>query len=266
MPNTPDLLKIAEDAAREAGNYLIRFSGRAKIKHQKSPKDDLLDADLEAEHLLLTTLRRETPHIGILSEEAGYEGGQDQYWIIDPLDGSANFQHGSPIFAITVALAINTKTIAGIIYLPTSREMFTTIQGQGAYLNGQQIRVSQTATLNEAIIHMGDFTKENDSETSTKGLKDFSKLANQARRVRMLGTAATDLAYVSCGRADALINYASSPWDVEAGKLLLLEAGGRVTTRKSPRGKPLSIYSNQTIHETIQKLLIPEEELRKLKA
>jgi myo-inositol-1(or 4)-monophosphatase len=262
MPDTLEILKIAENTAKEAGSYLVKQLGQAKIKSQKGPKDDLLNTDLEAEHIILTKLRKETPHIGILSEEAGHEGRQDHYWIVDPLDGSANFQHGSPIFAITIALTLNEKTIAGIIYLPTNKEMFTAIQGQGAYLNRQPIRVSQTATLNETIINIGDFTKENDPETSAKDLKNFSKLATRARRVRMLGTAATDLAYVSCGRADALINHASHPWDIEAGKLLLLEAGGRVTTIKYPNSKPLCIYSNNTIHETLKKLLIPEEEPR----
>ncbi len=262
----PDFLKIAESAAREAGNYLTEHLGHVKVKHQKSLNDDLLDADLEAERIILTKLRKETPYIGILSEEADHEGRQDQYWIIDPLDGSANFQHRSPIFAITIALTIHKETVAGIVYLPASREMFSTIRGQGAYLNGQQIRVSQTVSLNDAIVNIGDFTKESDPETSVKGLKNFSKLATQARRIRMLGTAATDLAYLACGRTDALINNASHPWDIEAGKLLLLEAGGRVTTIKYPHSKPLSIYSNNTIHETIKKLLIPEAELRKLQA
>ena len=156
---------------------------------------------------------------------------------------------------MAIALAMSKTTIAGIIYLPTSNEMFTAIQNQGAYLNGQQIKVSQTATLGNAIIHIGDFTKENDPQTSDEGLKDFSKLVTQVRRVRMIGTAAADLAYVSCGRAEALINHAMHPWDIEAGKLLLLEAGGKVTTLERHNGKPLTIYSNNILHQAIKELL-----------
>ena len=147
-------------------------------------------------------------------------------------------------------------TIAGIIYLPTSNEMFTAIQNQGAYLNEQQIKVSQTATLGNAVLHIGDFTKENDPQTSGEGLKDFSKLVAQVRRVRMIGTAAADLAYVSCGRAEALINHATHPWDIEAGKLLLLEAWGKATTLERYNGKPLTIYSNNILHQVIKELLI----------
>src|SRR5436853_3056885 len=225
ISDVPNILKIAEEAARDAGSYLIEQLGHATVKYQKSLRDDLLDVDLEAEHIILTRLHKETPYLGVLSEEAGNGGRQDQYWIIDPLDGSTNFQHSNPTFAVAIALAISKTAIAGIIYLPTSNEMFTAIQNQGAYLNGQQINVSQTATLGNAIIHIGDFTKENDPQTSDEGLKDFSKLVTQVRRVRMIGTAAADLAYVSCGRAEALINHATHPWDIEAGKLLLLEAG-----------------------------------------
>src|SRR4051812_23928763 len=95
-----ELLEIAKNAARDAGHYLTEKLGQATIKSQKSSRDDLLDADLEAENIILTNLHKNTPNIGILSEEAGHEGSHDRYWIVDPLDGSANFQHGSPIFAI----------------------------------------------------------------------------------------------------------------------------------------------------------------------
>src|SRR5579883_2865271 len=98
----PGLLKIAESAAQDAGNYLVGKRGLAHIKSQKSSRDDLLDVDLEAESIILTKLRQETPTIGILAEETGSEGSQEHYWIIDPLDGSANFQHGNPTFAVTV--------------------------------------------------------------------------------------------------------------------------------------------------------------------
>jgi len=255
LSDIPNVLKIAEAAARDAGSYLIEQLGNATVKYQKSLRDDLLDVDLEAENIIITRLNKEAPYLGVLSEEAGNGGRQDQHWIIDPLDGSTNFQHSNPTFAVAIALAVSQTTIAGVIYLPTSNEMFTAIQNQGAYLNGQQINVSQTATLGNAIIHIGDFTKENDPQTSDEGLKDFSKLVTQIRRVRMIGTAAADLAYVSCGRAEALINHATHPWDIEAGKLLLLEAGGKVTTLERQNGKPVTIYSNNFLHQAIKELL-----------
>jgi len=251
----PDVVKIAEDTAREAGAYLLHKLGTAKVKHRKSLRDDVLDADLQAEHLIVTRLRKELSHIGILSEEAGREGACEHYWIVDPLDGSTNFQHGSPLFGVAIALVTHQRTQLGIIYLPTSDEMFIAIHGQGAYLNKARITVSEVATLHQAIIHVGDFTKEGDLEIIKEGLENFSKVAKHTQRIRMIGTAATDLAYVACGRADALINYATASWDIEAGKLLLLEAGGKVSTIQRHNSKPVSIYSNKNIYHEVKELL-----------
>src|SRR5579885_863174 len=185
----PAIVKIAEGAAREAGAYLLQKLGAAKVEHRKSLRDDVLDADLQAEQLIVTRLRKELPHIGMLSEESGQEGAYEHYWIIDPLDGSANFQHGSPLFGIAIALVTHQTTQMGIIYLPTSNEMFIAIHGQGAYLNKARIAVSEVAALHEAIIHVGDFTKEGDLEIINEGLEDFSKVAKHAQRIRMIGTA-----------------------------------------------------------------------------
>lgn len=251
----PDVVKIAEDVVREAGTYLLHTLGTAKVAYRKDLRDDVLDADIQAERLIVTRLRKEFPHISILSEEAGQEGEYEHYWIIDPLDGSANFQHGSPLFGIALALVTQQTTQVGMIYLPTRDEIFVAIRGQGAYLNNTRITVSETATLNEAIIHVGDFTKEGDLDLIKEGLEDVSTVATHVQRIRMIGTAATDLAYIACGRADALINYATTSWDIEAGKLLLLEAGGKTTTIQRHTIKPVSIYSNNHLHHIVQKLL-----------
>ncbi|GHO95427.1 inositol monophosphatase [Reticulibacter mediterranei] len=253
--DVPRLLEIAKNAARDAGQYLIQKLGQATIKNQKSSRDDLLDIDLEAENIILTKLRKDAPDIGILSEEAGHEGNHDRYWIVDPLDGSANFQHGSPIFAVAIALVVKQITVGSVIYLPTRDEMFTAIYGQGACLNGRLINTSKTKNLDEAIIHIGDIMKEGDPNITMERLEDVSKLLTQARRVRMIGTAATDLAYVACGRADVLVNHATTPWDVEAGKLLLLEANGKFTEKQISNSKQIFIYSNGVVHEAAEKLL-----------
>jgi myo-inositol-1(or 4)-monophosphatase len=247
-------LKIAETAAHKAGDYLLNKIGKAKVKHQKSALDDLLDADLEAEQILLTELREETPHMGILSEEIGHQGRQDHYWIIDPLDGSANFQHGNPAFAVAIALVIDQTTQGSVILLPASHETFTAIHKQGAYLNGTPITVSDIAALDKAVVHIGDPQKEGNLQITNERLKDLLTIAPKTRRIRMIGSAATDLAYVASGRAEALINYAKSLWDIEAGKLLLIEAGGKVTTKQRDNGEILSIYSNGYIHQAINDL------------
>lgn len=248
------LLKIAEIAAHKAGDYLLNKIGKATVKDQKSTLDDLLDADLDAEQILLTELREETPHMGILSEEIGHQGRQDHYWIIDPLDGSANFQHGNPTFAIAIALVINQTTQGSVILLPASHETFTAVHNQGAYLNGTPITVSDIATLDKAILHIGDPQKEGKLQITNERLKDLLTIAPKTRRIRMIGSAATDLAYVASGRSEALINYAKSPWDIEAGKLLLVEAGGKVTTKQCDNREILSIYSNGYVHQAISDL------------
>lgn len=250
----PRILEIAQATARLAGDYLLQKLGSAHVTSQKSLRDDLLDVDIEAERLILTKLQEETPHFGILSEEAGHRGNTDYYWIIDPLDGSANFQHGSPFFAVPIAFVTQQAARAGIIYLPTANEMFVAAQNQGAYLNGKSIHVSAITTLSEAIAHIGDFTKGDNTEIIPERLKELSKLAMHTRRVRMIGTAATDLAYVACGRADILINHADHPWDIEAGKLLLQEAGGKATSKLYHDDAPLAIYSNGILHQTVEHL------------
>ncbi len=171
------------------------------------------------------------------------------------MDGSANFQHGSPLFGITIALVSNETTIGGLIYLPISDELFTAMRGEGAYLNGTPISVSQTASLEAAIAHLGDLGKGGNPQIIAERLKHLSTLALHTRRIRMIGSAAMDLAYVACGRADLLVNHATTPWDIEAGKLLLLEAGGKASTKQLHNKQALSIYSNNIIHQAVDELL-----------
>ena len=183
-----NLVAIAERAAIEAGRYLVDKIGHVVVKSQKSTRDELLDVDIEAERILIERFHTETPHIGILSEEAGFEGRHDPYWVFDPLDGSANFQHGSHLFAIAIALIVHGQTLAGVIYHPTGNEMFTAMRQHGAYLNGKRIAVSQVSTLRQALLHFGDFTKVDDPQVSKEGLQDFSQLVTEAQRIRMIGT------------------------------------------------------------------------------
>jgi myo-inositol-1(or 4)-monophosphatase len=248
------ILKVGETAARNAGIYLYQKLGTAQIASQKALHDDLLDVDLEAEQIILTYLHQETPQLEIVSEETAPKEKYTNYWIVDPLDGSANFQHGNPFFAIAIALVLNQTTVGSIIYLPLPNEMFTAILGQGAFLNGKHIHVSRTNTLDGAILHLGDFAKGNNQQTTHKRINDTLALTASVYRVRMIGTAATDLAYLACGRADLLVNHAASPWDIEAGKLLILEAGGKASTKKR-ENRTIHIYSNGNIHQEAENLL-----------
>lgn len=255
MSEVPALIKIAEEAVQESGRYLLEHMGRAQVQYRKAHKDDLLDVDLGSEKIILSLLQKKAPHIGILSEEAGVIGGQDQYWVIDPVDGSANYQHGSPTFGIAIALVANQETVGGVIAIPTQNEVFTVVQGQGAFLNGAKISVSGVETLDSALVHVGDLSSTRDPRIVAEGLRDFATITTNVHRTRMIGSTVTELAYVACGKADALVSRTSNPWDIEAGKLLIREAGGKVTTIIDGRTRPLNIYSNGIFHEILHDLL-----------
>jgi myo-inositol-1(or 4)-monophosphatase len=246
-------LEIAKKAAYDAGQFLQEKRGKVEVVGKKALRDDLLDVDLKAEEIIICRLRADFPEYGILSEKVG-SANEDfpNRWIIDPLDGSYNFQHGNPTFAISISLAIDNETVAGVVYLPLQNEMFTAIRNHGAYLNDQRICVSGTSRLDDSIIHIGDFAKDGNVHDNKKRLKDLAHLANNVGRVRMIGTAATDLAFVACGRAEALVVHNALPWDVEVGCLLVTEAGGKVCSfQYDESGRCLAICSNEHIHEQL---------------
>lgn len=249
-------LQIAQEAARAAGESLCKKQGHEKVLYKKTCKDYLLDADIEAESIIINKLKAHFPHYDILSEETPQESQQSPYqWIVDPLDGSFNFQHRSPVYGVSIGLRVHNHIQVAVVYLPSYDEMFTAIRGQGAYLNGEPIKVSTVTDLVDACVHVGDFTKDYDPEENQVRLNDIIHLANTVGRVRMIGTAATDLAYIACGRAEALVVHNALPWDIEVGALLITEAGGSVEFYHHPDSKGLTICSNSHIHDALFKTL-----------
>lgn len=271
-PEVEDFLKqaleTAKEAAREAGDYLQKKRGNVEIVSKKASRDYLLDADLRAEQIIIDKLQKAFPNYEILSEETRREMTDAPYqWIVDPLDGSANFQHGNPTFAVSIGLRIDNAMTIAVIYIPFSQEMFTAILKHGAYLNDESIKVSDTSVLNDAIVHVGDFAKDGNRRDNKEQLEDMAQLANAVGRVRMIGTAATDLAYVACGRADAFIVHKIPPWDIDIGRLLVTEAGGQITYRRSEwePDRYLAVCSNSFIHQQMLEL-IPEETRPRIQA
>jgi myo-inositol-1(or 4)-monophosphatase len=141
--------------------------------------------------------------------------------------------------------------VLGVIYLPSRDEIFTSLRDDGAFLNNQVIYVSHTATLSEAIIHVADFAKSGSASANAIRLTTITRLANPVGRIRMIGSAATDLAHVACGRADALIMYSNHAWDVEAGRVLLHEAGGKESVLSLDSRTSIYVYSNEYIHQQV---------------
>lgn len=254
-----DALQNAKVAAQAAGDFLLKKQGHVKVLRKKALRDALLDADLEAEKIIITILRSHSDY-DILSEETPQVNTGNAYcWVVDPLDGSFNFQHGNPTYGVSISLLVDNVIEVGVIYLPFYQEMYTAIRGKGAWLNEQPIHVSLIADLDDAIVHVGDFTKEGDAGANKLRVSDIAHLADTAGRVRMIGTAATDLAYIACGRADALVVHNALPWDINMGRLLITEAGGTVEFKTDAAGKSLAICSNTSIHSALCDVILKEK-------
>ncbi len=260
MDNTPlDLsheLTIAQAAARTAGDYLRQRLGSAQPGKAKAARDIQLDVDLAAERLLLTALQTAFPDDAILSEEAESAAPTAQrLWIVDPLDGSFNFQHGYPQFGVAIALQIGGATQLGVLYLPITDEMYTAVRGQGAWRNGAKLSASETATLGEALVHVSDFAFSGNPDDNRQRLQVMTALASAVGRVRMIGTAVGDWAWLASGKSDGVIMYSLHPWDVEAGALLVEEAGGTVTRVTMPAGHAAYVGGNHLLHSELVKLV-----------
>lgn len=224
------IVNIAVNAARAAGNTIIRALDRPdKIEiTQKKPNDYVTDVDKQAEQEIINIIRKAHPNHGILGEESGEISGSDDYvWIIDPIDGTRNFIHGFPHFAVSIAISYKGKIEHGVIYDPVRQELFTATRGKGARLNERRIRVSKNSKLQECLLGTGSpFTRESDDiEQYTRSLAALFPLCGDMRRA---GAATLDLAYVACGRLDGFWEMGLKIWDIAAGILLIKEAGGLV--------------------------------------
>lgn len=224
------MLTMAVRAARAAGNIIARATdhiGDLTIE-AKQRNDFVSEVDHQAEHAILDVLRRAYPDHHFLGEESGDSGTaeSDYRWIIDPLDGTTNFLHGFPQYAVSIALEHHGRLEVGVVYNPVNQELFTAERGGGAFLNNKRIRVAGLRSLEGALLGTGfPFRPEQDVEAY---LKTFRALHGPTAGVRRAGSAALDLAYVAAGRLDGFWEFGLNPWDMAAGVLLIREAGGVV--------------------------------------
>lgn len=223
-------VNIAVKAARKAGDYIVRASEHvndisAKLKQ---PHDYVTEVDQTAEEIIIDTIKYSYPDHSILAEESGaIDTGAEYEWIIDPLDGTTNFIHGMPHFAVSIAIRQGNRIEHGVIYDPMRQELFTASRGAGAQMNNRRMRVSQQAHFDKALLGTGFPLKE--PQLLEPYLNTFNKVIPLVTGIRRGGSAALDLAYVACGRFDGYWEMGLHVWDIAAGVLMVREAGGLVS-------------------------------------
>jgi myo-inositol-1(or 4)-monophosphatase len=222
------MLNIAVRAARRAGNIINRATRNLDIVtvREKVANDFVTEVDQEAERAIIETLLRAYPDHSILAEESGASGRSEYQWIIDPLDGTTNFLHGFPQYAVSIALSHRGVITQAVVYDPVRNDLFTASRGRGAFLNDTRIRVSKRTQLKTSLIGTGfPFRQLEHLDTYLAMLRDMMKSTSGVRRP---GAAALDLAYVAAGRLDGFWELGLSIWDIAAGALLITEAGGLI--------------------------------------
>lgn len=225
------LLNIAVRAARSAGEVIIRSLNRLESLTitSKGRNDFVTEVDHAAEAGIIKLIRRHYPDHAFLAEESGQSGDHDTLWIIDPLDGTTNFLHGFPVFAVSIACQQKGRLEHAVVYDPISQEIFSASRGAGAHLDNHRLRVSKQRGLEGALIGTG-FPYRANTRFIDSYLAMLKAVMQTTAGVRRPGAAALDMAYVAAGRTDAFWEIGLSPWDTAAGTLLIQEAGGRIGT------------------------------------
>ena len=250
MPSISANLNIMIKASEKASKGLIRDFGELEQLQVsiKGPSDFVTNADIKAEKIIIDELTKSRKNYSILSEESGSKENKDidNVWIIDPIDGTNNFLHGVPHFAISIALKSNNEIVSGLIYDPIKDEMFYAEKNNGAYFNNKRIRVSKRKKIEECLFASGEIDNENIKQ------KINSKLS-----IRKSGSAALDMAYVASGRYDGYFQKNLNLWDIAAGIIIVKEAGGQVNDLNLKQNNNIDITaSSSSINEQLLKNLI----------
>jgi len=250
--------RVAIDAARAAGQLLYTELHRLRrVAYKGTPTNLVTEMDARAEELVVGRLLAAFPDDAILAEERGAQAGRSgRRWIIDPLDGTTNYAHGVPVFAVSIGLETARRVQLGVVYDPSRNELYVADRGRGATVNGEPLAVSSTAGLGESLLSTG--FPYDIRETRQTNLREYAAFAVRARGVRRMGSAVLDLAWVAAGRFDGFWELALGPWDIAASSLFIEEAGGRVTNLT---GGPLDleapqvVASNGRIHDAVLAVL-----------
>lgn len=250
---------LAIAAAREAGRILMDNFGKIERVDTKDVRELVSNVDIAAENKIIEVIKAKYPDHGILGEESAEEVTNSPYkWIIDPLDGTHNYIYGISSFGISIALEYKDEIVLGVVNMPYTDELYWAEKGEGAYLNGEPISVSQRP-MEEGLILFDSTLDEAHGEKADK-TGFLSVLVEEIFGLRMTGSAARNLTLVASGSADMVIEYSDKPWDFAAGGLLIEEAGGKMTTLHGDKWSPYVqgyVGSNGKFHEEIIQLLHP---------
>jgi myo-inositol-1(or 4)-monophosphatase len=242
-----------KDIAREVGVLLLKKQGKVRRVEYKGWANIVTEADKQAEAIIVRRWSRLFPDHSVLCEERGAVRGTSPFrLIVDPLDGTTNFSHGFPFFCVSLGLEKDGVPVAAAVHAPYFREMFTAEKGKGAFLNGQRIRVSRRSRLHQCLLATG-FSYQL-WEREDNNMDHFVHFLRKAQAVRRPGAAALDLCYVACGRLDGFWEIGLKPWDVAAGRLIVAEAGGRVTNMEGKPyvlGDPDFMATNGSVHRSM---------------
>ncbi len=222
------LAKIAQRSVRTASEMVEQADSNSLVLRRKGKQDFTTSLDLEIEAMFKGYLAEKTPEIPFWGEETGKTvPDSTTHWILDPIDGTLNFIHQLPCFAVSLALVEEQQATVGVVGLPATGEHYTAIRGEGAFLNGERISVSPTETLTDAVVGYGDPNLCANAVEINRGYHDLlQELQNTTMRTRLIGAAAVQLAWLAAGRIDISFTWGNLPWDVQAGLLLVHEAGG----------------------------------------
>ncbi|MFZ7111571.1 MAG: inositol monophosphatase family protein [Desulfatiglandales bacterium] len=250
-------IAIARLAAEEAGRILEGMMGRLNRVTKKGEIDLVTEADLASEKKIIELITAHFPEDGILTEESGeYRSRSNRIWLVDPLDGTTNFAHNFPFFAVSIALEVREEIVLGVVFNPRMDEFFEAVKGGGAFLNHQAVKVSQTRGMRDSLLATGF---PYDIHEKPEGvMARFRQMVVLAQGIRRPGAAALDLCYVAAGRFEGFWEEGLKPWDTAAGAIILSEAGGRSSNYSgevfSPYMKSI-VASNSYIHPAMLKAL-----------
>ncbi len=225
------LLNTAVKAARAAGGVIMRYSRRVHELdvRSKSRNELVTQVDVMAEETIVENIRERYPGHAIQAKEGGQQGDADTVWIIDPLDGTTNYLHGFPMFAVSIGVQVKGRMEVGVVYDPSREELFTAVRGSGAQLDDRKLRMDPNKSLEGALVGTGFPYRMNDT-WMTQYLQQFEAVMLVAADVRRPGSAALDLSYLAAGRLDGFWEFGLQPWDIAAGALIVREAGGIVSS------------------------------------